>query len=339
VSAVGEQPVAPEPVAGEQLVAPEPVAELEPSVVSEAGSVQPAAPAATAEPECPMETAAAEQPAIALEVVTESEVSEPAIEATPEVSEPAGEAISEVVAPASEATTALVVVTGAAEPIPAAASEASAPVEKPAKRRTRSRRSDRAKPAAAETVVAAAEVVMPEAQPSPEPESVEASVPAAVETPVVSEMPDVDKTLRVEPITDAADVAPEIVTEAAERPNIIEAPAVGVEIVSTEERQGVVYFTIRDLRNCNTVHNVTPVSARKLWSYAINQYLKRPIDPEKVTWRGDYGLWQVGRRAKKLRYDLVKRQPDGRIRAFYGVTADGMDEPWAQFLKDEDRTA
>jgi len=213
------------------------------------------------------------------------------------------------------------------EPLPAAPTEdeAPAPAAKPAKRRPRSRRSDRVP---AETVAAPT----PEAPAFPELEPVEAPV---------SETPAADVAVSVAPVAveAAEDEAPEIVAESTEPPNILEAPAVGVEIVSTEERQGVVYFTIRDLRNCNTVHNVTPVSARKLWSYAINQYLKRPIDPEKVTWLGEYGLWQVGRRAKKLRYDLVKRQPDGSIRAFYGVTADGMDEPWAQFLKDEDRTS
>jgi hypothetical protein len=213
------------------------------------------------------------------------------------------------------------------EPLPAAPAgdDAAAPAAKPAKRRPRSRRSDRAKPEAVE---------------APAPEAPALPEPAPVEAPV-SETPAVEVAVSVEPVAveAAEDEAPEIVAESAEPPNILEAPAVGVEIVSTEERQGVVYFTIRDLRNCNTVHNVTPVSARKLWSYAINQYLKRPIDPAKVTWHGGYGLWQVGRRAKKLRYDLVKRQPDGSIRAFYGVTADGMDEPWAQFLKDEDRTA
>ncbi len=49
------------------------------------------------------------------------------------------------------------------------------------------------------------------------------------------------------------------------------------------------------------------------------------------------GLWQVARRAKKLRYDLVLRQADGGMRVFYGVTADGMAGPWQQFLKEEDR--
>ncbi len=31
------------------------------------------------------------------------------------------------------------------------------------------------------------------------------------------------------------------------------------------------------------------------------------------------------------------RLPDGRIRVFYGVTADGMTGPWARFLQAEDR--
>ena len=114
-------------------------------------------------------------------------------------------------------------------------------------------------------------------------------------------------------------------------------PAIGVEIVSAEERKGARYYTIRDLRNGNTVQNVTLASARKLWSYAINQYLTNQVDPVQVTWHGDYGLWQAARRAKKLRYDLALRQPDGSVRVFYGVTADGMTGPWAQFLRAEDK--
>ncbi len=104
-----------------------------------------------------------------------------------------------------------------------------------------------------------------------------------------------------------------------------------------EERKGGRYFAIRDLRNGNVVQNVTIHSARKLWSYAINQHLTHPNGPDDVTWRGDLGLWQAARRAKKLRYDLVLRMPDGKLRVFYGVTADGMTGPWAQFLLGEDR--
>ncbi len=114
-------------------------------------------------------------------------------------------------------------------------------------------------------------------------------------------------------------------------------PAIGVEIIGMEERKGGRYFTIRDLRNGNIVQNVTIYSARKLWSYAISQYLTNPVDPEQVDWRGEFGLWQVARRARRLRYDLVLRQSDGTIRVFYGVTSDGMTGPWAQFLRAEDR--
>jgi hypothetical protein len=114
-------------------------------------------------------------------------------------------------------------------------------------------------------------------------------------------------------------------------------PAIGVEIVAVDERKGARYFTIRDLRNGNTIQNVTLHSARKLWSYAINQYMANPIDPARVTWVGNMGVWQVARRAKRLRYDLALRMPDGRIRAFYGVTADGMTGVWAQFLQAEDK--
>ncbi len=114
-------------------------------------------------------------------------------------------------------------------------------------------------------------------------------------------------------------------------------PAIGVEVLSTEERKGTKYFSIRDLRNGNVIHNVSLTSARKLWSYAINQHQTNPVNPGKVTWNGDIGLWQVARRAKKLRYDLVLRQSDGHMRVFYGVTADGMLGHWQQFLKDEDQ--
>ncbi len=114
-------------------------------------------------------------------------------------------------------------------------------------------------------------------------------------------------------------------------------PSIGVELVSMEERKGGRYFAIRDLRNGNVVQNVTIHSARKLWSYAINQHLTHPDGPDNVAWRGDLGLWQAARRAKKLRYDLALRLPDSKVRVFYGVTADGMTGPWSQFLLEEDR--
>jgi hypothetical protein len=115
-------------------------------------------------------------------------------------------------------------------------------------------------------------------------------------------------------------------------------PTIGVEILSSEERKGTRYFDIRDLRNSNTVQNVTPASARRLWSYAVNQYLSKPVDPNGVSWRGEYGLWRAEKRAKRWRYDLVLRAEDGSLRVFYGVTSDGMPGPWQQFLREEDKS-
>jgi len=225
---------------------------------------------------------------------------EPAVEASAEVSALAGEP-ELLVAEAAVVEPAAV---GQAEPAGAEAgaveSPASAETKKPAARRPRTRRAKAEEPSPVAT----------------EPEPVKAGPEASAEE---------------------EEAAPESSAASDELPNIAEAPAIGVEIVAAEERQGTLYFTIRDLRNCNAVHNVTSASARKLWSYAISQYLKHQPDPAKINWSGDYGLWQVARRAKKLRYDLVKRQPDGSLRVFYGVTVDGMDGPWAQFLRDEDR--
>jgi hypothetical protein len=153
--------------------------------------------------------------------------------------------------------------------------------------------------------------------------SVEAPAPVELAAPV----PAAEPALRAEQMP----VIPE------QGPEILPAPAIGVEILASEERKGVRYFGIRDLRNGNTIHNVTLASARKLWSYAINQYLTKPVDPNGVSWIGDYGLWRAEKRAKRWRYDLVLREPEGGTRVFYGVTSDGMSGPWQQFLREEDR--
>lgn len=111
-------------------------------------------------------------------------------------------------------------------------------------------------------------------------------------------------------------------------------PQIGVEIVGSEERNGQQYHSICDLRNGNIVKNVTRKGARKLWSYAIEQHEDHPLDPNKVTWKGDIGLVKVEKRARKMRYDLALRE-NGNTRVFYGVTEDGMDGRWSTFLQDE----
>ncbi len=109
----------------------------------------------------------------------------------------------------------------------------------------------------------------------------------------------------------------------------LQPPRTGVEIVGVEERNGVSYYTMRDLRNGNVVKNVTRSSARRLWHYAISQYTSLPRDLKdvKVAWQGELGVLRIQRRGKKKRYDLVQKSPPG-IRYYFGVTEDGIHGEW-----------
>ncbi len=120
-------------------------------------------------------------------------------------------------------------------------------------------------------------------------------------------------------------------TKKAETSDPFDLPQVGVEIISSETRNGVNYYVVSDLRNGRSVSNVTRKGARKLWNYAIAQVEDQPVEMNKVTWKGDVGLVGSESRAGKVRYDLARR--DGKnIRVFYGVTEDGMEGPWAEFV-------
>ena len=109
-------------------------------------------------------------------------------------------------------------------------------------------------------------------------------------------------------------------------------PKTGVEIVLIEMRQGKGYYSLRDLRNGNIVHNVTRQSARKLWQYALTEHEKNAVKVEKVEWHGDIGLWQKYKRGGQIRFDLVQRDPDNTLHVYYGVTDDGIHGPWQQLI-------
>ncbi len=111
------------------------------------------------------------------------------------------------------------------------------------------------------------------------------------------------------------------------------APRTGVEIVTVEERQGVRYYTVRDLRNNNVVKNVTQKSARKLWHYAVTQYDKVSKDPKSgVEWQGDLGLLTEQKIGNFSRYDLIQRDAVGNYRFYFGVTDDGIGENWQRVV-------
>ncbi len=109
-------------------------------------------------------------------------------------------------------------------------------------------------------------------------------------------------------------------------------PGDGVEIVGVEERRGQRYYIIRDLRHGTVVSDVTRKSAKRLWEYAIQCYETKKVDPDRVTWLGDLGIWHFEHRAGKIRYDLVQRLPNGDLAVYYGVTEEGFTGPWAELL-------
>jgi hypothetical protein len=115
-------------------------------------------------------------------------------------------------------------------------------------------------------------------------------------------------------------------------------PKTGVEIVLTELRKGKNYYSLRDLRNGNIVHNVTKESARRLWQYAITEHETNAVDVSKVEWQGDIGLWKKNKRAGNAQFDLVQRDPDNTLHIYYGVTEDGIHGPWQKLVMDSSET-
>lgn len=115
-------------------------------------------------------------------------------------------------------------------------------------------------------------------------------------------------------------------------------PQVGVEIVEVENRSGINYYGIRDLRNGRVVKNITRKRARKLWNYAISQYEDAPADPAKIQWDKEHpevGVVDSRKRVGKQRYDLALREKE-EIRIFYGVTSDGMEGSWAAVVVEDE---
>jgi len=115
------------------------------------------------------------------------------------------------------------------------------------------------------------------------------------------------------------------------------APRTGVEVLPPEVREGVSYYTMRDLRNGNMVKNVTRSSARRLWHYAIRQFneVYNRHDQMNVQWLGDYGLIKKYKQGKTIRYDLIQRLPNG-YRYYFGVTEDGIHGPWKELIGEEE---
>ncbi len=117
------------------------------------------------------------------------------------------------------------------------------------------------------------------------------------------------------------------------------APRTGVEIASVDVRDGIRYFTLRDLRNGSLVRNVTFKSARDLWHYALKQHATGAYAPEKIEWTDDRAILSSSERAGKMRYDLALREADGTPHVFYGVVEEGLDEAWRALVSTGDPVA
>lgn len=122
---------------------------------------------------------------------------------------------------------------------------------------------------------------------------------------------------------------PELI-KSSEEP-MVSAPRTGVEIVASEDRNGTIYHTVRDLRNGNLINNVTKSSSRKLWHYAITQVESGIPDPEDIEWHGNIALVDERRRDNRVWYDLAMRDDEG-IHVYYGVTDSGLNEEWLELV-------
>lgn len=112
-------------------------------------------------------------------------------------------------------------------------------------------------------------------------------------------------------------------------------PRTGVEIVESTERGGVIYHSMRDLRNQKVVHNVTRDSARALWRYAILQQEETPCKPDEVEWKGKRGFWKAYKpRNANVRFNLVRRGANDDLTVYYGVTEEGLDNAWREIVPD-----
>lgn len=111
-------------------------------------------------------------------------------------------------------------------------------------------------------------------------------------------------------------------------------PQDGVEIVDHETRGDTTYYVVRNLRNHHSVGNVTRKGARKLWNYAITQYEDSPVKSDQIRWKENVGIVRSAKRAGKVRFDLALREGSA-VRIFYGVTVEGMEGAWAQFVEED----
>lgn len=113
----------------------------------------------------------------------------------------------------------------------------------------------------------------------------------------------------------------------------LHSPRTGVEVFGDEVRGETRYFVMKDLRNGNVVKNVTKSSARRLWAYAISQFIKLPknLETAEIAWTGEIGILKQYKQGKRKRFDLAQKAAEG-IKIYFGVTEDGIHGEWRQLV-------
>lgn len=109
-------------------------------------------------------------------------------------------------------------------------------------------------------------------------------------------------------------------------------PRTGVEIVEVRGDGENATYTMRDLRTGATTGDVTLNTPRGLWQYAIRQASGKAVQRGHVRWQGNRGFWKTRKsRSGEVQYNLVLME-DGRMRFFYGVSDQGLDDLWREVI-------
>jgi hypothetical protein len=121
-----------------------------------------------------------------------------------------------------------------------------------------------------------------------------------------------------------------------DRSETLDLPRSGVEIVGEQQRNGIWFYEVRDLR---TTAGVTTDKAQGLWAYAIHRHeeiREHQVDLySQVRWHGRMGVWRAYRQGNRLKYDMVHRDANGIVdHVFYGVSDWGLGDGWAELLRE-----
>ena len=66
-----------------------------------------------------------------------------------------------------------------------------------------------------------------------------------------------------------------------------------------------------------------------MWAQAIREYERNYPPEDRIMWKGDLGYWKSTRISSgEKRYHLAARTPDGKVRIFFGVSEEGLDDRW-----------